>query len=305
MASHDVVAVVVTYNRKELLSVCIDKLLSQSARCDILVVDNGSTDGTKDYIINKIENGSIIYKNTGNNLGGAGGFNYGLREATKAGYKYAWIMDDDTFPFEDSLEKLLKADNALSENYGYLSSIALWTDGTLCSMNHQRITPFKLIDQIPDQLQPIVMATFVSFFVKIDMIKEMGLPISDFFIWADDLEYSRRISMKYPCFLVPDSRVEHHMASNNKVGIEAESEDRLWRYKYLYRNEVYVFRREGIKGYMYLLLRFCLHNFRILTMAMECRIEKLKIIWRSFFSGFRFKPEIEYVQKADGVRKNA
>lgn len=295
MHSHDVVAVVVTYNRKELLSVCLDKLLRQSALCDILVVDNGSTDGTKDYIIDKIKDGSVIYQNTGKNLGGAGGFNYGLKRAVIQGYKYAWIMDDDTFPFENSLENLLKADELLNKNYGFLSSIALWTDGTLCSMNHQRTTPFKLIEEIPYQLQPVVMATFVSFFIKTDVIKQIGLPISDFFIWSDDLEYSRRISMKYPCYVVPDSKVEHHMASNNKVGIEVESEERLWRYKYLYRNEVYVFRREGVKGYVYLLLRFCLHNIRIITKAKVCKKEKLKTIWKSFGEGFKFKPEIEKI----------
>lgn len=297
MHSNDVVAVVVTYNRKELLSLCLDRLLKQNAPCDIFVVDNGSTDGTKERITDRIEDGSVVYINTGKNLGGAGGFNYGLKQAVKAGYKYAWIMDDDTFPFDDSLKKLQEADQTINKNFGFLSSVALWTDGTLCRMNYQRVTPFKLIEQIPDQVQQIVMASFVSFFIKTDVIKEIGLPISDFFIWADDLEYSRRVSMKYPCYLVPDSKVEHHMANNNKVGIEAESEDRLWRYKYLYRNEVYVFKREGIKGYLYLFLRFCLHNYRIITKAKKCRKEKLKIIWQSFIRGFRFKPEIEFIQK--------
>ena len=205
-------------------------------------------------------------------------------------------MDDDTFPCENALEELLNAVDNLKDNFGFLSSVALWTDGYLCSMNRQRVTPFKLIEAIPEQQQLIVMATFVSFFINTNVIKEIGLPISDFFIWADDLEYSRRISMKYPCYLVPNSRVEHHMASNNKVGIEAESEDRLWRYKYLYRNEVYVFRREGIRGFMYLLLRFCLHNIRIIFKAKECKKEKLKIIWQSFIGGFKFNPEIEYLE---------
>lgn len=296
MLSNDVVAVVVTYNRKELLSTCLDKLLRQSVKCDILVVDNGSTDGTKDYILEKIENGSVQYKNTGKNLGGAGGFNFGLKLAYLKGYKFAWIMDDDTFPFENALEELKKTDEELSGNYGFLSSVALWTDGTLCSMNHQRITPFNIVEDIPNQLSPIVMATFVSFFIKLDIVKDIGLPISDFFIWSDDLEYSRRISMRYPCYLVPGSKVEHHMSSNNKVGIEAESKDRLWRYKYLYRNEVYVFRREGAKGYIYLLLRFFLHNFRIIARAKECKGEKLRVIWRSFSSGFRFHPSIEYIE---------
>ena len=42
-----IAAIVVTYNRKELLHQCIEKLLAQQkAACDILIVDNASTDGT-------------------------------------------------------------------------------------------------------------------------------------------------------------------------------------------------------------------------------------------------------------------
>ena len=46
-----VAAVVVTYNRKELLAQCIEALLGQqNAVCDILIVDNASTDGTGAYL---------------------------------------------------------------------------------------------------------------------------------------------------------------------------------------------------------------------------------------------------------------
>ena len=49
-----------------------------------------------------------------------------------------------------------------------------------------------------------------------------------------------------------------------------------------------------MKGYIYLLLRFFLHNFRIITKAKESKKEKLKIIWKSFFEGFKFDPEIDF-----------
>ena len=89
-----VVAVVVTYNRKELLKECIEALIKQEYNdCEILIVDNASTDGTKDYINQYIKENKIIYKNTGSNLGGAGGFNYGMKEACKLGCDYIWNMD--------------------------------------------------------------------------------------------------------------------------------------------------------------------------------------------------------------------
>ena len=77
-----VAAVVVTYNRIELLKECLEALEKQNYPCDILVVDNASTDGTEEYIsalINKYKN--LYYQNTGANIGGAGGFNFGMRWA--------------------------------------------------------------------------------------------------------------------------------------------------------------------------------------------------------------------------------
>lgn len=292
-----IAAVVVTYNRKDMLKTCVQKLLNQKkAECDVLVIDNASTDGTKELIRDSFEDKRIRYFNTGKNIGGAGGFNYGMRKAVEEGYSYVWAMDDDSYVEEDSLAALLKADHDLKGNYGFLSSVAYWKDGSICNMNRQYTSIRGKISDYHSEYTPVVMATFVGFFLKAETIKKYGLPISDFFIWSDDLEYSRRISRKEKSYAVPESKIMHNMASNHKVGIESDSRDRLWRYKYLYRNEVYVFRREGIKGYCYLFARYLLHCFRIITKAKEDKKEKLGIISRSFFSGFSFKPVIEFVQ---------
>ena len=101
-----IAAVVVTYNRKELLRECIEALLVQSMnQLDILLIDNASTDGTYEYVEDLVmENDTIYYMNTGSNLGGAGGFHYGLKEAYNRGYDYMWIMDDDTIATPDALK---------------------------------------------------------------------------------------------------------------------------------------------------------------------------------------------------------
>ena len=109
-----ILAVVVTYNRKELLCECLDALLHQECSfLDILIVDNASTDGTHEYIEKYLKDKRVIYENTGSNIGGAGGFNYGMKLGVKLGYDYIWLMDDDTIVKKDSLTKLLEADNYL------------------------------------------------------------------------------------------------------------------------------------------------------------------------------------------------
>ncbi len=290
-------AVVVTYNRIDKLINCITALQSQVYDdFDILIIDNASTDGTAERMKTYAESGAVKYFNTGANLGGAGGFNFGMRTAVEAGYSYVWIMDDDCYPEPDALTELMKADRELKGDYGFLSGIAYFSDGSVCNMNIQKTGIKSKIEDYESPLVPVIMATFVSAFFKADTIRKYGLPIKDFFIWADDLEYTRRISKHEKCYAVTKSRALHDMHSNAKVGIENDAPDRLSRYSCLYRNEVYVYRREGLSGFVYLFLRAGLHTFKALTCGNQ-PFKRAGIILKSFFSGFGFKPKVEYIKE--------
>ena len=86
-------AVVVTYNRKEELCKNLDMLYLQTIHLDkIIVVDNCSTDGTKEYLQKKgyLEQDNFIYHCTEENIGGAGGFYTGIQRAYNE--KADWII---------------------------------------------------------------------------------------------------------------------------------------------------------------------------------------------------------------------
>ncbi len=292
-----IAAVVVTYNRKELLKENIESLLTQKPNVpDILIVDNHSTDGTKEFVREYIDNGSIEYCDTGANLGGAGGFNFGMRKAVELGYEFVWVMDDDCMPTENALEELVKTDRELNGNYGFLSSKVLWKDGSLCAMNRQRDTLTHTIETLDSGLKPIVMASFVSLFLPTKVVKEMGLPIKEFFIWTDDWEFTRRISKKYPCYAVAESVVIHKSKSNIGANIATESADRLDRFNYLYRNDVYLYRREGLKGFIYEVVRLSGHCARVLMKSSDHKKERLRKILSGTKEGLKFKPVIEFAE---------
>ena len=290
-----VAAVVVTYNRLPLLQKCVESLCDQTVSCDILVVNNHSTDGTMDWLEAQQEAGRLMVRDTGANIGGAGGFNYGMRWAVEAGYDYLWVMDDDCLPESSALAAFLEADSKLHGQYGFLSSKVLWKDGTLCMMNLQRDTLTHTINSFPNQLQPIVMASFVSLFIPRGIVLEMGLPIKEFFIWTDDWEYTRRISKKYPCFVVSDSVVVHHSANNIGANIVTEKEERLDRFEYLYRNDVYLYRREGFKGFAYEAVRLSGHCLRVLVRSRDHKWKRIKKIISGTWKGLSFQPKVEYV----------
>ena len=297
MKENRIAAVVVTYNRKELLKECIEALKAQTYKeFDIWIIDNHSTDGTHDMLHPMAGAGEINYRDTGANLGGAGGFAYGLGLMCREGYKYAWIMDDDSIPSADALEKLIEAGKALRGRFGFLSSRVVWTDGSPCRMNVQRNTLTHNLKSFDKELEPVVIASFVSMFVPIHVVRKYGLPIAEFFIWTDDWEFSRRISRKEACYAVRDSVVTHKTTANSGADISREVPERLSRFEYAYRNEIYLYRREGLRGIIHVLLRTPLHIFRVLTRSKDKKLKRIKIILGSTLKGFSFNPEIKYPQ---------
>ena len=205
-----VAAVVVTYNRIDLLKQCVEALLKQNYPCDILLVNNNSGDGTEEWALELVKKFDIIkYHNTGANLGGAGGFNYGMRWAVEAGYEFVWVMDDDCLPKENCLEFFMDYETTHSGEYGFLSSKVLWQDQSICVMNVPRAGVYSNNRDFKSKAVKISMASFVSLFVPVRIIKKVGLPIKEFFIWTDDWEFTRRISLKYPCYLLNESVVTH------------------------------------------------------------------------------------------------
>lgn len=290
-----VVAVITTYNRLGMLQCCIRKLEQQSVPCDILVINNAATDGTAEYL-QQIKNDRLKYYTLDENVGSSGGFSYGVRKAVEHGYEYVWIMDDDCFPETDALYNFLKADNELNGNYGWLSSKCLWLDGTICEMNLQRKTPYTDIKLANKKFIPSQMATFVSLFLRTETVKKYGLPIKEFYIWVDDWEYTRRISRKLPCYVVTNSSVVHAMKNKTIVNITNDSIERLPRYQYCYRNDVYLYRREGVMGWVWLIAKDMWHSVQILMNKKDV-LEKLKLVWRGMWKGIWFKPEIEYVEE--------
>ena len=290
-----VAAVIVTYNRKELLKECISCILLQQGYVpDIIVVDNDSSDGTEDVLAPYVEERQVIYFNTGANLGGAGGFQYGIRKGVELGYQYLWLMDDDCMPKNTALRALLSAAKR-HPDFGFLSSKALWRDGSICKMNVQRAELTKNVTDFNRKLIPVVMASFVSLLIKTDTVRELGLPIKEFFIWTDDWEFTRRISRKYPCYLVTGSEVVHKSNLNIKADVSSDTPDRLDRFRYLYRNDVYLYRREGLRGFTYECVRLTFHCVRVLLKSEDHKLKRIQKIVTGTLEGLRFHPEIEYV----------
>jgi rhamnopyranosyl-N-acetylglucosaminyl-diphospho-decaprenol beta-1,3/1,4-galactofuranosyltransferase len=237
-------AVVVTYNRKALLRECLQALLAQTRPVSkILVIDNLSSDGTPEMVLAQFPSerfAQIELITLASNVGGAGGFHEGLKQAAAAGYEWLWLMDDDTIPQPDALEQLFTArDRFPTESRpDLLASRVVWTDGTLHSMN----MPFQRQDDPPYAVLAAACgtlslraATFVSLLLHRRYVERFGLPYADYFIWGDDTEYTARILREERGILAPQSVVVHRTPTNH-TAMTAEPP----KFYYFVRNELWM-----------------------------------------------------------------
>jgi len=209
-----VAAIVVTYNRKELLGECVVGLLNQTRRPDeIIVVNNKSTDGTPEFMATRFP--TVTTLNQEQNLGGAGGFAEGLRQGFERGYDWIWVMDDDAEPAPDTLEKLLAAASKVGRQ-----------DVALCPLivnklqdqpqlfHHKRLDKYLVEhaisrDELKKEIVPIDGSAFVGPMFHRSVVEQLGYPITEYFIWCDDLEYTYRLQSLGGLFLVPGAVIWH------------------------------------------------------------------------------------------------
>lgn len=240
-----ILAVIVTYNRRDDLQCCIASLRKQTLLgFDILVVNNGSTDGTKEYLDN--EQGLIVVHQE--NLGGAGGFYTGEKYAYDNGYEWVWLMDDDGIADSKQLETLMKY--ALEKKYPVLNAIVL---------NKERpeelafFAPIKNIEELKgQQLTTSFVHPFNGTLFHRSVMEKVGLIKKEMFIWGDEMEYMERLRVNdYQPVTVVGAIHLHPKEKGKKMRVfpfwgKYEVMDKPAKFsKYYYRNIGYMHRAYG------------------------------------------------------------
>ncbi len=286
-------AVVVTYNRLQLLKEVIEALLKVKEGLDkIIVVNNASTDETHDYLVDYAKKEPKLEEYLmSENLGGAGGFFHGIKYAQEQKYDYIWLMDDDSIVSPTSLKPLKEAFSKVN-NLGFSCSKVIWVDGKPHQMNIpevKRINDNNVVFFQDEGYINVNSCSFVSMLIHKDVVDKLGYPFKDFFIWCDDLEYSKRIIKNgYRGVYVEESLVTHKTASNYSASLKNCDTKEFWKIKYGYRNRTFMYR--NFKEYDMMILNF-LKNCKLALQRKNNRLQALWLVLTSFVKGLFFSPK--------------
>lgn len=299
-----IAAIIVTYNRCELLEKVLICLSEQTRAPDtVFIIDNASTDQTNiivDGLKKRLGTLKIEYTKLAKNIGGAGGFYTGAKIAYEAEFDALWFMDDDTMPQTTALEfleeDLLTFEAIEGYQPGFACSTVLWKNDDLCLMNIP--SPFfaysKYLHRSP-QVLLVNSCSFVSVLVRREKIKKLGYPIASFFIWYDDVEFTERLSKNSNggiCSI--KSRVHHFLEKNEGADPNLITSKTAWKFEYGLRNQAAViFREYGLLAFVLFGARRIPHIFLKLRIPIK---NKLRLFFK-YISALWLSTKIEYPNK--------
>ncbi len=243
MSEVQVAAVVVTWNRRELLAQSLEAIQTQTlAPAVVIVVDNASDDGTEQMLAERF--GHLDVVSARSNTGGAGGFAIGLQRALDTAAETVWLMDDDTVPEPTALAELVRARQEYAGTPALVASRVVWTDGRDHPMNTPRAKPGARADERAAAAavgcRPIRSASFVSVLVDAELVRERGLPVADYFLWNDDFEFTTRLVRGNRALYCPTSVVVHKTRTFGST--DADPGERFF---FEVRNKVWLFTRSA------------------------------------------------------------
>lgn len=212
------IPVIVTYNRLNSLKKALEKLQNQTLNpYKIIVIDNHSTDGTENYMKEKFNaSDQVKYYRLNENVGGSGGFSYGVKKALDFNPDWVALSDDDAFYDEKYFEIINKYIVKYPMIKCFCGEVLLDGGNTLQLSQRQNISDWITLRRknVPEDLYKqdnftCDTTTFVGNVISADLIKKIGLPRNDFFIWIDDIEYSCRMHNDTKLMVIPAAKVYH------------------------------------------------------------------------------------------------
>jgi GT2 family glycosyltransferase len=282
MSMTELCVLVVTFNRRSLLERCLTALARQSyAPVRVLVVDNASTDGTREWLASwlptNLRQAKLLSLNA--NLGGAGGFFEGLRCAIETGADWVWMMDDDAEPHQDALSELVKVANDPTNVYGSLA-----VNGGDTSWLTTLVGPPQRVCETADDVPAcaaVQSLPFLGFMIHRDLVAKIGLPDAGYFIAADDIEYCVRAQKAgAQIIMAGKSHIEHPKSRPYAVRLPGYTLTALelppWKRYYDTRNRLLIARKYyGLK----LITQTLPGSFVRLFAAMLHEPRKLAQLW--------------------------
>jgi GT2 family glycosyltransferase len=227
----DVAVIVLNWNRRDDTLRCLESLVAVADPVlDIIVVDNASTDDSRDAIRARFPNVQQLQNER--NLGFAEGNNTGLRAVLAAGYPYVILLNNDTVVAVDAIRELVQplVDDPSIGITGaaicYLDAPdTIWSAGGRVDWDRGTVTSDfynRPLGGLPAEPFEVDHVTGCAIALRAPALAAGGLLDSRFFMYFEETEWCVRIARQgYRIVVCPRSRVWHAIDPRAQEGSPA------------------------------------------------------------------------------------
>lgn len=230
-----------TYNRKEDLRRLIDSILKQDYKnIEVIVIDNNSSDGTKDMVLKEYPGFILLCNET--NTGICQPKNQG---AVKSRGEYLWLLDSDTVVVHnDCLSRMVKIINS-EKDIGSVGGTVYFSDDGSEKMMLPKDGVFNIIDDWDSQLFDSVDCDylFANLFMRKELLFELGGVAEEYFFFMEDNDLGLRIRRKGLRNIASRSTIVRHPFRQPPSGFKNP-------YLFCRNNFFYVFKNHKINEWL-------------------------------------------------------
>lgn len=271
---YNICAVIVTFNRLQLLKRVYLSVVNQSHKVSkILVVNNGGdSDETANWLADEALNNPTLHYINQKNFGSGGGQEAGMRWAVEKQYNYVWCMDDDGYPEIDCLERLVnqaKHEIVLGSVIRGIEDMSELAFDTYLTVNN-KVQVFNRYNELTTALSgKSYFDGFACFFNSVlfsrELLLKVGLPKKELFIWGDENEFFARINKEgFIIRTIVDSIFYHPKdrmpLKKTPFGTVYYAKDD-WKSYCFFRNKCFIMKKYNIKGLFIFLFSNLVYRF--------------------------------------------
>lgn len=300
---NDVCVIILCYgDRLSYLKRVLDSVCSNNPGKIVLIANAVSADVMREIQGRTSINHSMYYPVISEtNLGSAGGYALGIGEAiSRFKYKYYWLLDDDNCPEDDALDALISCCNNAPIDRDFAVASRRVTPGNLDPLGgwagetprNGTCVGFHILNFLyKPQIRKRHLSDFVllswsvygGLLIPYELIRNIGLPKKEFFLYGDDLEWTYRIIRNGKMILTcPESRINDLSPSWNYSGGGSNLRRRIcdadpFRVYYEVRNRTWI-NRKHFPGntFTYMINKSI---FLMSTLLISLRYGKLERFW--------------------------
>ena len=229
--------IIITYNGVKWIEKNIRALIESSIKTDIIIIDNGSEDGTQKIVKSYKE---VQFIQSEKNLGFGKANNLGIKLALKQGADYLFLLNQDAWVNKNTISELIKT-SKIENNFGIISPIHLNGSGSgldilfshciapsIHNLNH-----FYFSDLIVDKVKDYYQVPFINaaaWLLHKDTIERVGLFDDLFYHYGEDENYCQRLKFHGLKIVFNTKSIIFHDREDRKIKINNSTQEKQKRY---------------------------------------------------------------------------